>query len=144
MATSLDVQAKKIADSFVAPHEVHENNNDLKVDRVEEILQMANDGKNQRQIAEVLNIHQSTVSRTLSKYMGTLLSAKKTLESGARKLAETVVNTEDSSLALKALGRLNVVNDTPDQGGIQVIIGSPSNMVDGLAPPILLRTKDLG
>jgi hypothetical protein len=108
---------------------------------------MANDGKNQREIAEVLNIHQSTVSRTLSKYTGTLLSAKKTLESGARKLAETVINTEDSSLliaSLKALGRLNVVNDTPDNGGIQVIIGSPTNVVDGLTPPILLKAKDLG
>ena len=136
---TLEVKAKKIADSFM-----HKKLTHLENDRIEQILQLANDGKNQREIAEALNIHQSSVSRTLSKYMGTLLSAKKTLESGARKLAETVVNTEDSSLALKALGRLNVVNDTPDNGGIQVIIGSPSNIVDGLTPPILLKAKDLG
>ena len=136
---TLEVKAKKIADSFV-----HNKLTHLENDRIEQILQLANDGKNQREIARALNIHQSSVSRTLSKYMGTLLSAKKTLESGARKLAETVVNTEDSSLALKALGRLNVVNDTPDNGGIQVIIGSPSNIVDGLTPPILLKAKDLG
>jgi|TARA_R110000824_G_scaffold123218_6_gene280815 transcriptional regulator len=136
---TLEVKAKKIADSFM-----HKKLTHLENDRIEQILQLANDGKNQREIARALNIHQSSVSRTLSKYMGTLLSAKKTLESGARKLAETVVNTEDSSLALKALGRLNVVNDTPDNGGIQVIIGSPSNIVDGLTPPILLKAKDLG
>ena len=136
LAKKQDIESRKIADSFV-----HKKLTALENDRIEQILQLANDGKNQREIARALNIHQSSVSRTLSKYMGTLLSAKKTLESGARKLAETVVNTQDSSLALKALGRLNVVNDTPDNGGIQVIIGSPSNMVDGLAPPILLKTK---
>ena len=136
-AKKQDIEARIIADSFV-----HKKLTALENDRIEQILQLSNDGKNQREIARALNIHQSSVSRTLSKYMGTLLSAKKTLESGARKLAETVVNTQDSSLALKALGRLNVVNDTPDNGGVQVIIGSPSNMVDGLAPPILLKTKD--
>ena len=136
-AKKQDIEARRIADSFV-----HKKLTALENDRIEQILQLSNDGKNQREIARALNIHQSSVSRTLSKYMGTLLSAKKTLESGARKLAETVVNTQDSSLALKALGRLNVVNDTPDNGGVQVIIGSPSNMVDGLAPPILLKTKD--
>jgi len=136
LAKKQDIESRRIADSFV-----HKKLTALENDRIEQILQLSNDGKNQREIARALNIHQSSVSRTLSKYMGTLLSAKKTLESGARKLAETVVNTQDSSLALKALGRLNVVNDMPDQGGIQVIIGSPSNMVDGLAPPILLKTK---
>jgi DNA-binding NarL/FixJ family response regulator len=137
LAKKQDIESRRIADSFV-----HKKLTALENDRIEQILQLSNDGKNQREIARALNIHQSSVSRTLSKYMGTLLSAKKTLESGARKLAETVVNTQDSSLALKALGRLNVVNDMLDQGGIQVIIGSPSNMVDGLAPPILLKTKD--
>src|SRR5688572_29019749 len=75
------------------------------------ILRLAAKGNiSQAEIAKAVGCDPSTVSRTLM-LLDTRKEARTILESGAARLADTVVKTDDAAIALKALGKLNVVRD---------------------------------
>jgi hypothetical protein len=77
----------------------------------------------QQEIAKVVGCNQSTVSRVLA-MLDTRKEARTILESGAARLADTVVNTDDAAIALKALGKLDVVRDDKSgaDGGDAIVI----------------------
>ena len=81
---------------------------------------------NQTEIAKAVGCGPATVSRTL-RLLDTRKEARTILESGAAKLADTVVNTDDAGIALKALGKLDVVRE--DKEGDQTI--GPVTIVGG-------------
>ncbi|MPZ20148.1 MAG: helix-turn-helix domain-containing protein [Luteitalea sp.] len=100
------------------------------------ILSLDAAGKNMSQIAAGVGCDVSTVSRTLSQYTDHRELARKRLEGGALRLAQTVVNTKDAGVALKALGKLDVVREDAAQGGnsLVVLLGSEAAP---LQPPTL-------
>lgn len=84
----------------------------------------------QAEIARIVGCNESTVSRLLQ-LMDTRPEARVLLEAGAVKLAQTVVDTDDPSVALKALGKIDVVRDdraeVPDT---RIVV-----MLGGIEPP---------
>jgi len=78
----------------------------------------------ERQLRQIQE-HQAALRWTLDGDQRELARAR--LEAGALQLAETVVNTEKADVALKTLGKLDVVRDDKDGGGsgtaVQVNIG---------------------
>jgi hypothetical protein len=83
---------------------------------------------NQAEIAKAVGCDPATVCRTL-KLLDTRKEARMILDSGAAKLAQTVVDTDDASVALKTLGKIDVVPDDRGGGGggdrVTIIIGQP-------------------
>jgi hypothetical protein len=73
----------------------------------------------QAEIAKAVGCDPSTVTRTL-RLLDTRKEARAILESGAARLADTVVKTDDAGIALKALGKLDVVREDRDGSGDQV------------------------
>lgn len=108
----------------------------LTKDDIALILNMAALGKTQTETASLVGCSLSTVSDTLAKFMDSRELARKRLEGGALKLAQTVVNTKDSTVALKALGKLDVVRE--DQAGagnnVVVVMGQADRPLD---PPVI-------
>lgn len=92
------------------------------------ILRLAAKGTlTQVEIAKAVGCDPATVCRTL-KLLDTRKEARTILESGAAKLAQTVVDTEDAAIALKTLGKLEVVADDharASNSGITINIGMP-------------------
>lgn len=87
----------------------------------------------QQEIARAVGCDPATVSRTL-KLLDTTKEAAVILKSGAAKLAQTVVDTDDPAIALKALGKLDVVRDDGAGhsigAGIVINIGMPGKPLD--------------
>jgi ParB-like chromosome segregation protein Spo0J len=84
----------------------------------------------QEQIAQAVGCSQATVSRVLQ-LLDTRAEARQILESGAARLAATVAATDDAAIALKALGKLDVVRDDRDSShdsGVTIILGSSSEV----------------
>ena len=93
------------------------------------ILRLAAKGTvTQVEIAKAVGCDQSTVSRVLS-LLDTRKEARAILESGAARLADTVINTDDAGIALRALGKIDVVrDDKADQGArtrVFISVGMP-------------------
>jgi ParB-like chromosome segregation protein Spo0J len=110
------------------------------------ILRLGAKGISQTEIAKVVGCHQATVSRTLA-LLDTRTEARMILESGAAKLAQTVVDTDDAAIALKALGKVDVVRDDAHGGGnnnVVLLIGQPGQPIpEGLEPPVIDVTPSL-
>jgi hypothetical protein len=87
------------------------------------ILRLAAKGHlTQTQIATAVGCSQATVSRVLA-LLDTRGEARTILESGAARLAQTIVETDDAGIALRALGKLDVVrDDRAEAGGPQFIV----------------------
>ena len=106
------------------------------------ILRLAMKGNTQEQIAAVVHCDQSTVSRVLRDTVDSRPEARILLEAGAAKLAQTVVDTDDPSVALKALGKLDVVRDDRENAGgnnILIAIGQPGAPLE---PPVITIAAD--
>jgi transposase-like protein len=88
------------------------------------ILRLAAKGNlTQAEIAKAIGCNQSTVSRVLQ-LLDTRKEARAILESGAARLADTVVKTDDAGVALKALGKIDVVRDDKAEGPqVTVFVG---------------------
>ncbi len=92
-----------------------------------QVLELSKDrALTQTDIATKVGIHQSQVSRIVARYSDKRILARILLESSALALVETLVNTDDPSIALKTLKALNVVEDTPEtEARVTVALGSP-------------------
>jgi hypothetical protein len=102
------------------------------------ILRLAAKGNiTQAEIAKAIGCDQSTVSRVLA-LLDTRKEARAILESGAARLADTVVKTDDAGIALKALGKLDVVREDREGSGAHigpiVVLGSGSSVLGGFKP----------
>ena len=104
------------------------------------ILQLDATDLSQRQIAAHVGFSEATISHVLGEWSDTRDLARKRLEAGAERLAQTVVKTKDSAVALKALGKLDVVREDAQAGNVQVavMIGQPGQ---SLAPPGAVLTE---
>ena len=104
------------------------------------IFRLAGKGQSQAEIARIIGCSQPTVSRTLA-LIDTRAEARMILESGAAKLAQTVVDTDDPAVALKALGKVDVVREDAHGGSnnnVVLLIGQPGQPVPaGLEPPAI-------
>jgi ParB-like chromosome segregation protein Spo0J len=87
----------------------------------------------QAEIAKAVGCDPSTVTRTLQ-LLDTRSEARTILESGAARLADTVVKTADAGIALKALGKLDVVREDTAPSGPQVMVVLGAT-IDPLQPP---------
>ena len=101
------------------------------------VIQLTDQGKTQVEISQLLGVADSTISRTLAEFGDTREIARKRLEAGALKLARTVANTKDAAVALKTLGKLDVVREDQAGAGTSVLIaiGQPGS---ALAPPDIM------
>jgi ParB-like chromosome segregation protein Spo0J len=87
----------------------------------------------QAEIAKAVGCDPSTVTRTLQ-LLDTRSEARTILKSGAARLADTVVKTADAGVALKALGKLDVVREDATRAESQVVVMLGATR-DPLAPP---------
>lgn len=76
------------------------------------------------EIGKAVGCDKSTVCRVLQ-MVDTRQAARVILESGAAKMADTVVNTKDAGTALKALGKLDVVREDSRGAGNNVLVVVP-------------------
>lgn len=86
----------------------------------------------QAEIAKAVGCDPATVCRTL-KLLDTRKEARAILESGAARLADTVVTTDDAGIALKALGKLDVVRDDKAD-----VAGAPAFYIHIGGPPVTI------
>lgn len=108
----------------------------LSVKQIASIVRLSDEGHSQTVIANLVGCSQSTVSDTLIDFTDSREIARRRLEASALKLVETVAATKDSAVALKALGKLDVVREDQAQGGNQLVVlmGTPDQP---LSPPPL-------
>ena len=101
--------------------------------KIAKILALADEQKNNSEIARIVRCDDETVARTLDQWADMRPLARRLLESRAAKLAETVAKTKDAGVALKALGKLDVVREDSAPAGAQtvIVIGATS---DPLSP----------
>lgn len=97
-----------------------------------QILRLDREGAEQKHIASIVGCSQPTVSKTLAELEDSREEARALLEAGASQLAQTVVNTKDAAVALKALGKIDVVRDDAVPGGSSLTV-----MIGGLEPPVI-------
>ena len=118
----------------ISPQDFSGNAKRLTQRQIAQILQLDAADLPQSKIALQVGFSEATISRVLSEWSDTRDLARKRLEAGAEQLAQTVVRTKDSGVALKALGKLDVVREDTQSGNIQVavMIGQPGQ---SLAPP---------
>jgi hypothetical protein len=100
------------------------------------ILMLSSSGQTEVDIARQVGCSQATVSRTLHQFGDGRELARKRLEGGALRLAETVVRTKDAGIALKALGKLDVVREDAQSGGNQMVVMLGSQDAP-LSPPAI-------
>ncbi len=95
------------------------------------ILQLANEGKSQTAIAQVLGCSQPTVSRVIHAFTDTREHAKRILHNGAAKLATKVVDASDVDQALEVLDRLDVAPKrvAAAGAGVNILIGMPGQAI---------------
>lgn len=102
-----------------------------------QILNLHKAGKNNTEIAGIVGCDDSTVGSVLNRFgADTRDLARAALEAGAVKLAQTVVKTKDSAVALKTLGKLDVVREDQAGAGTNILIamGQPGS---ALEPPAI-------
>lgn len=109
----------------------------LSVKQIAAIIRLTDEGHSQTVIASLVGCSQSTVSDTLIDFTDSREIARKRLEASALRLVETVAATKDSAVALKALGKLDVVREDQAQGGNQLLV-MLGTMDQPLSPPALL------
>lgn len=104
------------------------------------IFRLAQKGNiTQVEIARAVGCDPATVSRTL-RLLDTRQEARMILESGAAKMADTVVNTKDAGIALKALAKVDVVREDSQAAGntnFIVVVGQPGQTSPQLEPPVI-------
>jgi len=103
--------------------------------QIAQILHLSAEGKSNLEIGRLVGCDDATVGRTLGRFGDTRILARKVLERGSVQLAETVVKTKDSAVALKALGKLDVVReDQASETNIAILMGTPEQP---LLPPAI-------
>lgn len=114
------------------------NGKRLTARQIASLLSLHESGLAKTEIGRRLGCHHSTVDYYLDRFGDTREIARKKLENGALKLAETVVRTKNGDTALKALGKLDVVREDQAQGGnnILIAIGQQDNG-KALEPPVI-------
>ena len=134
--SELHSQAAAIADSY---SERIPDRARLTRDEVALLLQLHKAGKTQVEIAQVLGIDQSNVSRWLSKLIDTSELAKHTLKNGANTLAERVIAKADVTEAVDVLERIGVIapkqESSGSHGSVQVLILQAGQTQ--LSPPVI-------
>lgn len=137
----VQTSAAVVLGSAPEPRDTAKHGKRLTQGQIAMILQLANANQTQLEIAQRVGCHPATVARTLDQFVDGRELARKRLENGALKLAATVVNTKDSAVALKALGKLDVVREDQASAGTNVLIaiGQPGqNAPDAvLSPPTI-------
>jgi DNA-binding MarR family transcriptional regulator len=100
------------------------------------MLQLADAGKTPSEIAQVLGVNCSTVTRGLDQLTDNRVLARRILDAAAPKLVKTIVDSKDAATALRALGKLDVVREDNANSGlnIAIAIGQPGQ---SLAPPVI-------
>jgi DNA-binding MarR family transcriptional regulator len=98
------------------------------------IMSLADAGKTQTEIAQVVGCSVPTVSRTLDNLTDNRALARRQLEAAAPQLVKTIKQSKDAATALRALGKLDVVREDGPQStaNIAVVIGQPGQP---LSPP---------
>ena len=128
--SELHSQAAAIADSY---SERIPDRARLTRDEVALLLQLHKAGKTQVEIAQVLGIDQSNVSRWLSKLIDTSELAKHTLKNGANTLAERVIAKADVDQSLEVLDRLGVAEKRQERGAVNIFnavqVGRPGEPI---------------
>jgi DNA-binding CsgD family transcriptional regulator len=106
------------------------------------LLQLADEGKNTVEIAKVLGCSDSTVGRTLDKWADSRPIARRLLERKADKLARTVINTKNADVALRALGKLDVVReDQQHSASVTVMVGINGAPLASPVPPQIIEVS---
>jgi len=103
------------------------------------MLQLADAGKSQTDIAQVIGCSVSTVCRTLDELGDNRALARRQLEAAAPKLVRTVVNSKDAATALRALGKLDVVREDNAGGGVNIAIAF--GQAEALSPPVITLSQ---
>jgi DNA-binding MarR family transcriptional regulator len=98
------------------------------------IMSLADAGKTQTEIAQVVGCSIPTVSRTLDNLTDNRALARRQLEAAAPQLVKTIKQSKDAATALRALGKLDVVREDGPQStaNIAIVIGQPGQP---LMPP---------
>jgi hypothetical protein len=112
----LQGQAEALLDSMkmVPPREPGEK---LRAADEAQILELHAAGHSQTDIARAVGCHQSTVSRTIADYDDSRPLARKYLDARAVDIAKRLVAEAPPAVALKLLGKLDVVRDDAVAGG---------------------------
>lgn len=94
------------------------------------ILKLAEDGRTQTEIAQLIGTTQPTVSRVLSAFGDTRSLAKRIAHNAAAKLTKRVIDDADVDQALEVLDRIGVMEKRDTSGKGQTI-----NIVAGAILP---------
>lgn len=109
------------------------------------ILKLSEAGKTQTEIAAIVGVNQSTVSRTLSELTDARYLAKAILHRGATKLAERIVKDANVAESIEVLERIEVIKpkQQADSGGgrVQILIGMPGQPAGPL--PVIVQSDGL-
>jgi hypothetical protein len=100
------------------------------------LLQLAEAGKTNTEIAQALKCSLPTVGRTLEQWGDNRALARRFLEANSPKLAKTIVKSKDAATALRTLQKLDVVRDEATSAGAQVVVMIGSS-ASPLAPPAI-------
>ena len=109
-------------------------------EQIEQALKLESEGKKQTEIAAIMGIHQSSISRALSKFPDSRVTARRRLIAAADNAAIHVLTAMkqaadrgDGAVALEVLDRLDVLpNKKHTAGGsgapqVVVVVGAPPN-----------------
>lgn len=93
------------------------------------ILKLADDGRKQTDIAQVVGCSQSTVSQALHEFTDTREIAKRLANRAAEKLTKRVIDEADVDQSLEVLDRIGVLEKRQQESGrgnnVLVVIGTP-------------------
>ena len=109
------------------------------------ILKLADDGRTQPEIAQLIGCHKSTVSRTLAEFADTRVTARRLLHRHAQTFTERVIADADVDQALEVLDRIGVAERRRDTTGtdtrVSIVIGMPQHTI-GPDPVITLTPSN--
>ena len=104
------------------------------------MLQLADAGKAPTEIAQVLGVNCSTVTRGLDQLTDNRILARRILDANAPKLVKTIVDSKDAATALRTLQKLDVVREDQAQSSqILIAIGQPG---ESLSPPVITLARE--
>ena len=104
-------------------------------------LQLADAGKSTVEIAEVLHCHNTTVGRILAQWADDRHLARRYLEANTLRAAKTVLKSRDGNVALKLLGKMDIVREDAVNGGNNMVVVLGSNAETLLPPAINITPK---